>query len=115
MRFDPNIKLLRLFRAADVLLKAMESKQGMNSLIAICFNIPHFDAEGPAPRYTLIELADAMTMLTRMGYVPAHPLCNKAKKSAAHHGIPLPQAQPKKLIVMKAARTPLAMNGVTMN
>jgi hypothetical protein len=71
LTFNPNKHTDRLFGAADVLFKAMKLHKGKYSLIPIRFDVPQPDAAATTPGYTLKELLDAMTMLIRMGLVPA--------------------------------------------
>jgi hypothetical protein len=71
LTFNPNKHTDRLFGAADVLFKAMKLNKGKYSLIPIRFDVPQPDAAATTPGYTLKELLDAMTMLIRMGIVPA--------------------------------------------
>ncbi len=67
-----TIKVDRLFAAADMLLCAIGSAEGIHSLIEM--------APGTAPReraeafepFTHSELLEAMSMLTRMGYLEDH-------------------------------------------
>jgi hypothetical protein len=77
----PNIGSQRVLSAADVLLDAIESRDGMNALVPVYCDVPH--SEGSA-RYSLMELVDAMTMLMRMGLV----LAPHGARGAGRHGGP---------------------------
>jgi hypothetical protein len=59
----------RLFAAADLLLSAMASGDGMMSLIEMAPDRPARARPDAAEPFTQGELLEAMTMLTRMGYL----------------------------------------------
>ncbi len=86
MKSNSNMKSRRLLNAAAWLLKAMESTEGMDSLIPIYFSVPRTDAVPRSPHYTLDELVDAMTILIHMGFVPTR----KNTRKLAH---PRPASQ----------------------
>jgi hypothetical protein len=66
------INVDRLFAAADMLLSAIGSAEGMHSLIEMApGTTPRERAEGFEP-FTHPELLEAMSMLTRMGYLEDH-------------------------------------------
>jgi hypothetical protein len=93
MTFNPNVRAQRLVGAAQVLLKAMKSKDGMNSLIPIQLQVPRADSAVRTQPHTLIELVDAMAMLIRMGFVPAEPNVVSAIQDGDGH--PLNHGRPK--------------------
>jgi len=96
MTFRPNPESQRLLGAADLLLKAMTSQAGMNSLITIHFDVPRADAAAPSWRYTLMELVDAMTMLIHMGIVPFQQSSGSARRDGRHDGHSLNHARQKR-------------------
>lgn len=75
----PDMASQRLLSAADVLLDAIASQDGMNALVPVYFDVPRSERSA---RYTLMELVDAMTMLMRMGLVPSPH--GKASARPAH-------------------------------
>ena len=86
MTFRQNMRPQRLLGAAELLLKALESQEGMNSRIPVHFIVPRADATAPSQRYTLMELVDAMTMLKRMGLVPVRRSIAAASRENSHYG-----------------------------
>ena len=86
MTFRHNMKPQRLLGAAELLLKAIQSQEGMNAMIPVHFIVPQADATAPTRRYTLMELVDAMTMLKRMGLVPIRRSIAAARRENSHCG-----------------------------
>lgn len=69
MSARPTISVERLFAAADALLEAMSSPDGMNALIDMSLRHgTHPAAAGDSP-FSENELVEAMAMLIRMGLV----------------------------------------------
>ena len=89
MKSNPNVKSQRLFGAIDLLLEAIGSPNGMNSLIPIYRDDPPADAAAPAARYTLKEFVEAMTILVRVGIVPTEPRVGAANDNGSHDAPPL--------------------------
>jgi hypothetical protein len=66
MSSKPYITVERLFAAADALLEAMSSPDGMNALIDMSFRPQGCPEPGDSP-FSEAELVEAMAMLIRMG------------------------------------------------
>jgi hypothetical protein len=64
----PKVDSRRLCGAADLLLEAIASQDGMDTAVPVYFDVP---SSVKTQRYTLLELVDAMSMLMRLGLVPA--------------------------------------------
>lgn len=64
-----TITVDRLFAAADMLLAAMMSAQGIQSLIEMAPDRPARARPEAFEPFTQSELLEAMSMLTRMGYL----------------------------------------------
>jgi len=68
MNNEPYIDSWRLFEAADALLKAIESKEGVQVLIPGRGD-PPMSTGSNSSAFTHAELVEAMTLLIRMGFV----------------------------------------------
>jgi hypothetical protein len=66
------INVDRLFAAADMLLCAIGSEEGMDSLIDLTPDTPRRERAEALEPFTHSELLEAMSMLTRMGYLEDH-------------------------------------------
>ncbi len=68
-----TITIDRLFAAADMLLAAMTSTEGIHSLIETAPTRPARRRPEAMEPFTQPELLEAMSMLTRMGYLENRP------------------------------------------
>jgi hypothetical protein len=91
MRHNPNSKSQRFLGAASTLLKAMKSSTGMNSQIPIRGN-----AASSMRFFTLKELVDAMSMLVRLGIVPALRSTDAAIRDGWRCGNQIKPTRPKR-------------------
>ena len=71
MKRPTTIDPVRLFKAADHLLKALESMNGSGTLISMATGTAYRDELLAADTYRQEELIEAMDMLIRMGFVRA--------------------------------------------
>lgn len=69
MSHGSTIPVYRLFAAADLLLSAMASVDGMMSLIEMAPDRPARARPDASEPFTQAELLEAMSMLTRMGFL----------------------------------------------
>jgi hypothetical protein len=69
-----HVDTARLFDAADMLLRALESDEGLNTLIPVRRETPNGSGAVPIGVFTQAELVEAMDMLIRLGLVgtPQH-------------------------------------------
>lgn len=65
----PLVTSSRLFEAADVLLAAIESPDGLNSTIPMDVGGPRGRGAAPSELFTHTELVEALDFLIRMGYI----------------------------------------------
>jgi hypothetical protein len=63
----------RLCGAADRLLEAIRSREGMDSLVSVHITDSISDPPTHPSHYTLPEMIEAMGLLMRLGLVPAWP------------------------------------------
>jgi hypothetical protein len=69
MAYELVIGSNRLFAAADLLLAAIESETGKDSVVPVYLEDPCSDWPPPKRVFTRIELIEAMKLLIRMGFV----------------------------------------------
>jgi len=63
----------RLLAAADVLLRGIDSPQGLDARVRMYVGTPRFGGSLPGWMFTPEELSEAIGMLIRMGLVPIDP------------------------------------------